>query len=87
MFVEGVYSGFKIFEMILVSCDKRNNCMLATSLELGPQPCLQPVYTTGQIALNRFGSIQFDYRSTFTTVVLNWIISIAVQFVELCLHA
>ena len=37
---------------------------------------LQPVYTTGQIVLNRFASNQFNYRSTFAPVVLNQISSI-----------
>ena len=36
---------------------------------------LQPVYITGRIALNRFALIPFDYRSTFTPVVLNQITS------------
>ena len=39
-----------------------------------------PVYTTGQIALNQFASIQFNYRSTFTPLVLNRISSILVQY-------
>ena len=42
----------------------------------------QPVYTTGRIALNRFALNQFNYRRTFTPVVLNQISSISVQSLE-----